>query len=292
MSAALIDSAVDPAAEALAELDFPRPAALLLLGTGLGTLPGSLELLEHLPLAELPGVPRAWAHLELCAGRTGRQVLWLLADAPGEPELGGSPATSEPAWVAGFPCWLAAACGATLLVHTAAGSALELPAAQGPPIEPGCLALISDHVNLSGRTPLIGMGESRLGPLFPDVSRLHCVELRQRALAIGAERGLKVVEAIAACTLGPTLDTPAERAWLARTGCQIAVQGLANPLIAAAHAGLAALCVVAVTDRGEGRLDMRAILDRSEQLAPALEELIEVLFPDLGALAQSLAGEA
>ena len=79
-----------------------------MLGTGLGTLPGKLVRAKSVQLEGIPGVPAAWAHQELRAGEIDGHGVWMLEDAPGEPELGGSPSTTEPAWVRGFPVWLAA----------------------------------------------------------------------------------------------------------------------------------------------------------------------------------------
>lgn len=149
--------------------------------------------------------------------------------------------------------------------------------------EPGGLLFASDHLNVSGRSPLEALGESRLGPLFPDQSRLHDPALRRAALALAQGRGLFPSVGVVACTPAPHLDTPAEsRAW-ALLGAQAAVQGLATPLIAAAHAGLSALALVALVDAAGETLAVRRLLERAEKTAPLLEE-------GLIAAAEALAG--
>lgn len=151
------------------------------------------------------------------------------------------------------------------------------------PAEAGGLLFVSDHINVSGRSPLEGLGESRLGPLFPDQSRLHDPALRRAALEIAKGRGLFPSLGIVACTPAPHLDTPAEcRAW-ARLGASAAVQGLATPLIAAAHAGLSSLAIVALIDTAGEQLAVRRLLERAEKAAPLLEE-------GLIAAAEALAG--
>jgi len=141
--------------------------------------------------------------------------------------------------------------------------------------------LVRDHINFSGKTPLVGLGESRLGPLFPDTARLHHEGLRAGALKLARKLGVPLVEAIAACTPGPALDTPAEREWWSRAGADVAVQNIATPYLACAHAGLALLSVVAVTDSGEGMENMAGIVQQADKLAPALEELLQSLAPEL-----------
>jgi len=265
-----LDRAVRAAAEALRPSLERPPRALFLMGTGAGELGARLATRAPLALADVEGVPEPWRSCELHVGRLGEVELVALDD------LSGDPLDAEgAAWTSGFPCWLGAALGARVLVHTSAGAALpcdEEGAGERPAV--GSLALLSDHVNLSGSTPLVGLGASRLGPLFPDVSRLHDAGLRAAALAGALERGLDACEAVAACTCGPSLDTPAEERWRARAGAQVSVQGLAAPLLAAAHAGLTALCTVAVTGDALVASDWRRSLEAAQRAAPAVEDLL------------------
>jgi purine nucleoside phosphorylase len=291
MSAPRLDDSVFPAADALREEGWRTPEALLLLGTGLGTLPSSLAGERRLDLGELPGAPRIWAENALVAGKLGALEVWLIEDAPGELEFGEGGGPGRPAWERAWPTWLAAAAGAQLCVITAAGVTLGPRLGDGSGLAVGTLAALSDHVNFSGTTPLLGLGETRLGPLFPDQSEVHHRGLRLRAVDRARTLGIPLSEAIAACLVGPSLATPAELAWLARTGCGVAVQGLAGPLIAGAHAGLPALVLVAITDSGEEPLRMAQLVDRAEACAPALEDLVQALVPDLVEVARDLEDE-
>lgn len=285
MSGCKLDEAVGTAAAELGSRGLARPDAFLFLATGLGMLPQKLSRLTRVPLGRVGGVPKPWRDSVLHVGNLGSTPVWMLEDAPGAPEHGGHDLHGEPPWVRAFPCWLAAAAGAPVCVHTSAGLALE---SRTNPIQPTTLALVSDHVNFSGRTPLVGLGESKLGPLFPDQSRLHLASLRQAALSRGKKLGVKLVEAVAACTLGPALETPAERRFWARAGADVAVQGLAMPLLAAAHSGLAMLAIVCVTDEGQGLDDLGSLVRNAEAMAPSLEDLIAALAPDLQVAANEL----
>jgi len=277
---------VGRAISGLEALGVPAPRALFLLGTGAGLLPLRLKESTRSSLAEVPGVPEAWRGVQLHAGNLEGLACWMIEDAPGPPDRGALPAADEPAWVRGFPCWLAAAAGAAVLVHTSAGAALVAD------ISPASLAIVSDHLNLSGRTPLLGLAGSSLGPLFPDLTRLHHAALRAQAIAIGSRIGLAVYAAVAACSPGPALETPAERLFFARAGAQVVVQGLEGPLLAAAHAGLAVLAVVCVTDRGEGELDLGQIVAAAERIAPGLEDLLVRLAPELARVSEEQQVEA
>jgi len=283
-----LDETVFPLRERVRAAGIADPEALFLMATGTGFLPARAREVEELELGELAGELGPWSGSVLRAGRLGELSVWFLDDLSGEE----SPDEPVPAWMRGLPVWLAAAAGAALCVHTSAGSALPADELGRVSLAPRSFALVSDHINFSGTSPLVGLGESRLGPLFPDLSHLHHAGLRAAAEARARALGLTAREAVAACTLGPALETPAERRMLARLGADVAVPGLATPLVAAGHAGLALLAIVAVTDAPSEGVELRAVLESAHVLAPSLEDLLFALAPDLAATAARLAAEA
>lgn len=279
-----LDVAVREAAAALSDTEVGTPDVLLLLATGPGSHPSRMEQAVVLPLREVPGVPSAWHDVSLRAGELGGTRVWLMEDAP---SLDHGPA---PAWSRAFPVWLAAAAGARLMLHTSAGTALDATPERG--LTPGSLVRCVDHLNLSGRSPLLGLGESRLGPLFPDQTRVHDQGLASLADRAASEQGLPLTTAVAACVAGPALSTPAELSWYARAGCDVSVQRLADPLIAAAHAGLSCLALVAVTDAvGEHDLDVATLVARAQQTSPSLDRLVDAVARTLGEVARERASE-
>jgi purine-nucleoside phosphorylase len=273
MQSSLLDAACRSAREALVEHGVAAPEALLWLGTGAGILPARMKSAGRWPLSRAAGVPRVWRDALLYYGDFHGLAVWMLEDAPLEAE------PDDPPWARAFPVWLAASNGAASLIHTSAGVALEREGARA--MQPGSLALITDHVNLSGASPLVGLGASQLGPMFPDQTRVHDPHLRRCALEACKRLGIEAREAIAACTIGPTLDTPAERRFFASTGADVAVQDLSGPLIAAAHAGLGTLAVCVVTARGEEEVDVARIAAVSQAVAPALDDLLWQLAGDV-----------
>lgn len=277
MSASPLDESAWSASKELRGRGAPDPDVLLLMATGVGLLPGAFQARFELPLEGISGVPRAWRGLTLRAGDLEGATFWLLDDAPSDDGAG-----DAAAWERAFPVWLAATSGASLCVHTSAGTALGPDAAAAR----GRIAVLRDHLNLSGGSPLLGLGESRLGPLFPDQSRTHHAGLRSIALRTAERLGLGALEGVAACTAGPAIETPAERDWYHRAGADLAVQELAAPLIAAAHAGLSCLALVALIsgDRERGA-DVAGLIESAQALAPGLEDLLRELAPDLARVA-------
>jgi len=267
---ASLDVAVFAAQADLTGRGVLQPTALLLTGTGLGILPTRLPDGMRLPLGKLEGVPHCWREQVLHYGHFNGLPVWMIEDAPGEAREG------DWAWFEAYPVWLAAAAGASTLVHTCAGYGLPGDPAAGGGDAPrlGDLVLASDHLNLSGATPLAGLAESRLGPMFPDQSLLHDGPLRETALELCERIGLSARAGVVACTVGPTIDTPAERRWFARAGAVVSVQRLGAPLIAAAHAGLGVLSICVVTAEGDKPVDIGRIAATSNAIAPAIDDLL------------------
>ena len=283
-----LDETVRCVCERLKERNVPAPDALFLLATGMGQLPDHLLSSREIDLGEIPEVPEPWRSRVLVAGRMSDSAIWILEDAADDPlEI-------EPgeAWVRGLPLWIAAACGAALCVHTSAGSALVAEDGASTPLAPvGGFALVRDHLNVSGATPLVGLGGSTLGPLFPDQTRLHHLGLRRAALQRAEEQGIPAAEVVAACTAGPALETPAERRMLARLGAEVAVQSLAWPLLAAVHAGLSVLSIVVVTDAGGAPTDVARLVETAADAGPALEDLLVSLIEDVRGAVRALEEE-
>lgn len=289
-----LDEVVAAARDRLGARGLPAPELLLLSATGLGELPELLRYGRELALSELGEVPAPWDESVLHAGFLGPLPVWLLEDRGDEPVAMGTCAT--PPWTGGFPLWLAAAAGCGLALHTSAGTLLApLPgsaaAESAGERRPGAIAVVRDHLNASGASPLVGLGRSRLGPLFPDLSRLHHAGLRRAALERARRAGIPAFEAVAACTLGPALETPAERRMLAALGAEVAVQSLATPLLAAAHAGLAVLALVAVLDDGPAAPQLPELLETARQAEPRLAQLVLGLQDDLVQAARALRRE-
>jgi purine-nucleoside phosphorylase len=291
MSLSALDESVYSASKELRGRGAPDPDVLMLMGTGVGLLPRGYRPIWRSPLEQIAGVPRAWRGKTLICAEHGHATFWFVEDAPSESEFPSSGATARDGapWVPAFPTWLAACSGATLCLHTAAGSWLG---AHSGGVASGKLGLVEDHINLSGRTPLLGLGESRLGPLFPDQSLLHHAGLRRLAKLHAERLGLPVIEGVAACIAGPAIETPAERAYYGKTGASFAVQGLANPLISMSHAGLACLAIVALISDDAQAADIGGLVERAEELAPALDELLGALATELATVAYELREEA
>ncbi|MGZ4624823.1 MAG: purine-nucleoside phosphorylase [Kineosporiaceae bacterium] len=129
----------------------------------------------------------------------------------------------------------AAAAGCRVLVLTNGCGGLN------PAWRPGTPVLISDHINLTGASPLEG-------PTFVDLTDLYAARLR--ALCRDVEPSL--AEGVYVQFRGPQYETPAEVRMAGILGGQLVGMSTALEAIAARHAGLEVLGISLVTNLAAG----------------------------------------
>ncbi|MDI3329124.1 MAG: purine-nucleoside phosphorylase [Micrococcus sp.] len=129
----------------------------------------------------------------------------------------------------------AAAAGARTVVLTNGCGSLV------PEWGPGTPVLISDHINLTGATPLAGAN-------FVDLTELYSPRIRDIARAVdpGLPEGVYVQFA------GPQYETPAEVRYAKAIGGDLVGMSTALDAIAARHAGLEVFGISLVTNAAAG----------------------------------------
>src|SRR5690606_7894883 len=109
-----------------------------------------------------------------------------------------------------------------------------------PDLAPGDLLLIRDHVNLMGRSPLIGppgAGERR----FPDMSEPYDPRLAAWAHEAAGAAGIELREGVYGAVLGPAFETAAEVRALAVLGVDAVGMSTVPEVLAARALGLPCL---------------------------------------------------
>ena len=127
---------------------------------------------------------------------------------------------------------------------------------------PGDLMLITDHLNLTGRNPLVGANDDRLGPRFPDMTRAYDPELARLARAAANETGTSLQKGVYAALLGPTYETPAEIHMLRVLGANAVGMSTVPEVIALRHMGVAVGAISCITNMAAGMTG--EALDHSE----------------------------
>lgn len=189
--------------EATVEEEFePLPAGVrsfapewgIVLGSGLGSFVESVDVSLEVPFEDVRGLPRPGV-----GGHAGRFVLGRVGGArviiaQGRVHLYEGRAVSEVTAGVRFMAKL----GVRRLVLTnAAGTA-------NPAFAPGGWMMLSDHLNLTGASPLTG------GPHFIDMSEAYSRGLRERFAAAAGAEAITLHEGVYAGLPGPQYETPAE----------------------------------------------------------------------------------
>ncbi len=236
-----------------------RPDLGIVLGSGLGGLADDLEEPVAMPFAELPGWPVATA-----PGHAGRLLLGRLAGVPVALLQGRLHVYegNDPGLVV-QPVLLFRRVGARAVVLTNAAGGVN------PDYRPGTLMLIADHLNLTGRTPLLGRNADAIGARFQDLVDAWSPRLRAQLRAAAEAEGVVLEEGVYAGLLGPQYETPAEIRMLRTFGADAVGMSTVLECIAARWAGLDVCGVSLITNAGAGYTGQP--LTHEEVLAAAAE---------------------
>jgi purine-nucleoside phosphorylase len=253
------------------------PRVGIVLGSGLGSLAADLEDPVAIPFGDLPGWPAATA-----PGHMGRLLLGRLAGVPVAALQGRFHLYegNDPGLVV-QPVLLFGQLGARLVILTNAAGGVN------PAFGPGTLMVISDHLNLTGRTPLFGQNADELGPRFADMTDAWTPAHRAALRAAGEAEGVALTEGVYAGLLGPSYETPAEVRMLRVLGADAVGMSTVLEAIAARWAGLEVAGVSLVTNAGAGYsgepLDHEEVLAAGAAAGPNLARVIRRFIADLPA---------
>jgi len=242
---------------------------------GLAKVTGAKLYASDFRAADLPGWPAATA-----PGHVGRLLLGRLAGTPivmlqGRFHLYEG---NDPGLVV-QPVLLFKALGARVVVLTNAAGGLD------PSFGPGTLMVMTDHINLTGRSPLTGPNADGLGPRFPDMTEAWSPRLRARLHAAGVAEGVELREGVYIGLSGPAYETPAEVRMLAALGGQAVGMSTVLECIAARWVGLEVCGVSLVTNAGAGYtgepLTHEEVLQAGAKAGPGLARVIRRFVAEL-----------
>lgn len=117
---------------------------------------------------------------------------------------------------------------------------------------PGDLVIINDHLNLSGKNPLIGANIQQLGPRFPDMTEAYDRQLIELMKNTADEINYNIKDGVYCYLLGPTYETPAEIRMLRTLGADMVGMSTVPEVIAANHAGMKVAAVACITNYAAG----------------------------------------
>lgn len=274
-----LDRQLEEAIAAIRERTRLQPRMGIVLGSGLGSLAAEIDDQVAIPYRQIPHFP-----VSTTAGHSGTLVLGSLEGVPvavmaGRVHLYEGYAPEQVV----FPVRTLRGLGAeTLLITNAAGGI-------NTEWTPGTLMLITDHINFTGRSPLVGANDEQIGPRFPDMSVAYSYELRVLARRVAESVDVPLVEGVYMGFLGPQFETPAEIRAARILGADAVGMSTVMEVIAAAHAGMRVVGVSCITNMAAGmlpeKLSAEEVYTTAAQVAQSFKRLIRGIVREYGATA-------
>ncbi len=217
----------------------------LVLGSGLGGFANDFEDATAIPYQDIPGFVSSTAqgHAgQLVAGKVDQvQVLAMQGRVHFYEGYSLEQVT--------FPMRVFKQLGIKNLILTNAAGGIDIQLNQG------ALMVISDHLNLMGVNPLVGLNDERFGPRFPDMSEVYSRELQELAVDEARDLGVEVRRGIYAALSGPSYETPAEIHMLRTFGADAVGMSTVPEAIVARHMGIKVLGISCITNMAAGISD-------------------------------------
>jgi purine-nucleoside phosphorylase len=252
-----------------------RPDIGLILGSGLGVLGDELEDAVTIPYEDIPHFP-----VSTVEGHAGELIIGTLQGRNVVLMKGRFHMYEgyEPERTA-LPVRVMKALGVKTLLVTNAAGGVNLD------YKPGNLMLISDHINLTGRNPLMGPNDNALGVRFPDMSEAYSRRLRTVAKETAAELGFSVQEGVYVGLLGPNYETPAEIRMLRTLGVDAVGMSTVSEVIVARHSGIEILGISCISNMAAGILDQplshQEVMETTELVKEQFLSLVLTIIPKM-----------
>jgi purine-nucleoside phosphorylase len=252
-----------------------RPKVGLILGSGLGAFADELSDATRNPYAQIPSFPQSTA-----IGHAGQMVIGKAAEIPVAVMQGRVHLYEgySPQQVA-FPVRVLRRMGVRALVITNAAGGINLEYKQG------ALVVITDHINLQGKNPLVGPNDERFGVRFPDMTEAYSKSYREITLNASRNLGKTIYQGVYAGLLGPSYETPAEIRYLRTIGADLVGMSTIPEVIAARHMGVKVLAISCVTNMAAGILNQpinhEEVLATGERVRGDFVALLKAVLPEI-----------
>lgn len=241
----------------------------IVLGSGLGPFAESLPHELVVDYGDIPGMP-----VSKVPGHAGRFVVAKMA---------GQPLLIAQGRVHLYEGWEAGEVTRVVrLMHHIGIKTLVLTNAAGTvnaDFPPGQWMMLSDHINLTGHTPLRG------GPNFFDMSEVYSKELRSIFRNHAATLGIPLHEGVYAAMRGPQYETPAEIRMLRTIGADAVGMSTVPEAIQARALGLRAAAFSCLTNWGAGLsgdlLNHEEVSEVGQKAADTLVRLLHSALPEI-----------
>lgn len=217
----------------------------VVLGSGLGDYDAALTDVREISYADIPYFPvstvAGHAGKLLCGMLFGKRVMMMSGRFHCYEGYDPKDIT--------LPVRVMAKIGVKVLILTNAAGAVNTG------FYPGDLMLISDHINLSGKNPLVGRNLDEFGTRFPDMSNVYDKDLRYLAQRVAAKENILLREGVYVMFMGPCYETPAEVRMARILGGDAVGMSTVPEATVATHSGMKVLGISCLTNMAAGILE-------------------------------------
>ncbi|MFH1654595.1 MAG: purine-nucleoside phosphorylase [Pseudomonadota bacterium] len=255
---------------------FSNPEVLLVLSGGLDEFLNLLEDRITIQSEDIPNFPKSCAEGHKGSIHFGKYKGVNLALMQGRYHYyeGHSPQAVV------FPYFVFHGLGIKTLISTNAVGGIRKDLA------PGDIMMITDHINMMGINPLIGIAVKRDENQFTSMIDAYDPLLRKLALSAAKKEGIDLKEGVYLATSGPSYETPSEIKVFRMMGADTVGMSTVPSVIACRFLGVRVLsfCCIAnkSADLHEGQMQHSKVLQAVNQMSPKVVKLLLKLIPEIG----------
>lgn len=217
----------------------------VVLGSGLGDYADALENRKSISYADIPGFPVSTApgHAGMwhCGTLHGKKVCMMQGRFHSY--------EGYDQWLVTMPIRVMKLLGVKTVIITNAAGGVNLDFSEG------CLMLIRDFINFSGKNPLTGPNLDEFGPRFPDMTFALDRDLMELARSTAISSGIDLKEGVYAWFNGPSYESPAEIRMARTFGADAVGMSTVPEIIVSRHCGMRTMGVSCITNMAAGILD-------------------------------------
>jgi purine-nucleoside phosphorylase len=252
-------------------LDGFLPEIFMVLGSGLGFLANELTAPSYIPYSRIPFFKCSTApghEGRLAAGKlAGRNVLIM----QGRLHVYEGYTPEETA----FPVRVAALLGAKICVITCAAGGVNTS------YRPGDLALITDTINFTHTSPLVGFDNNDFEHRFIDMSYTFNKKYRDLAKEIAREKDMALQEGVYFYMPGPQFESPSEIRAIRSMGGDLVGMSCVHEAVMARRCAMEVLGIARVSNMAAGVLDQpitqEEVLEEGKKAAANFSKLVTAL---------------
>lgn len=244
------------------------PKTALVLGSGLGDYAEHFPVEGEIPYREIEGFP-----VSTVQGHKGRFVFAHVGEVPVVMMQGrvhyyeGYPMTDVV-----LPIRLMRRMGAEILFLTNAAGGVNYD------FQAGDFMMITDQISSFVPSPLIGPNSEKLGPRFPDMSRIYDRDLQEILRNTARELGIPLREGTYLQLTGPNFESPYEVKMCRILGADAVGMSTACEAVAANHMGMRICGISCISNLACGMteqpLSHQEVQEAADRVAPLFRQLV------------------